>query len=550
MHSADRWFKLSLPRVDERFMAPGAPAQIGTVTSPPEDQLLTKLFDTLPDAVVVIDTSCSVRWGNRAAEKLFGRSMSDAVGISGLDLVHPEDLELVLRSLSSVQSKEVGSAIEIRVNASTGWRLVELLGAPISWVDEAAVLLSIRDVTERRRFELARGEEARFRSLVQNSAAVTMLVSRSGNVDSVSGALTRLLGHDPELVEQRPLADIVLSDDHAALSEALELAGLGASAAHPVTVEVRLLRHTREDYVPFELAIVNLLDDPTVGGFVVSAHDIRARSVAEHRLRHALSLLTATLESTTDGILVVDNSGHITSFNQRFTELWRVPEPLLRTGEDSVVLRYVAEQLKRPDAFISKVEELYSQPDVESSDVLEFADGRVYERHSKPQRVEGNVVGRVWSFRDTTDQKRLEEELSYQAFHDSLTGLANKALFQDRLQHAAARLERTKAHLAVLFIDLDNFKTVNDSLGHAAGDEMLRRVAEVLVGCLRKVDTAARLGGDEFAVLVEDIGDREDAINLAERILTASTRPGDGGRRGDVCDSQHRGDLRRPRNYE
>ena len=225
MHSADRWFKLSLPRVDERFMAPGAPAQIGTVTSPPEDQLLTKLFDTLPDAVVVIDTSCSVRWGNRAAEKLFGRSMSDAVGISGLDLVHPEDLELVLRSLSSVQSKEVGSAIEIRVNASTGWRLVELLGAPISWVDEAAVLLSIRDVTERRRFELARGEEARFRSLVQNSAAVTMLVSRSGNVDSVSGALTRLLGHDPELVEQRPLADIVLSDDHAALSEALEARG-------------------------------------------------------------------------------------------------------------------------------------------------------------------------------------------------------------------------------------------------------------------------------------------------------------------------------------
>ena len=227
-----------------------------------------------------------------------------------------------------------------------------------------------------------------------------------------------------------------------------------------------------------------------------------------------------------------------------------MPEPLLRTGEDSVVLRYVAEQLKRPDAFISKVEELYSQPDVESSDVLEFADGRVYERHSKPQRVEGNVVGRVWSFRDTTDQKRLEEELSYQAFHDSLTGLANKALFQDRLQHAAARLERTKAHLAVLFIDLDNFKTVNDSLGHAAGDEMLRRVAEVLVGCLRKVDTAARLGGDEFAVLVEDIGDREDAINLAERILTALRAPGDGGRRGDVCDSQHRGDLRRPRNYE
>ena len=184
-----------------------------------------------------------------------------------------------------------------------------------------------------------------------------------------------------------------------------------------------------------------------------------------------------------------------------------------------------SQSLQRPEAFISKVEELYSQPESVSSDVLEFADGRVFERHSQPQRVDGKVVGRVWSFRDTTHRKRLEDELSYQAFHDALTGLANKALFQDRLEHAAARLERTDAHLAVLFIDLDNFKTVNDSLGHAAGDEMLRRVAEVLIGCLRKVDTAARLGGDEFAVLVEDIGDRKDAINLAERILTALRSP-------------------------
>jgi diguanylate cyclase (GGDEF)-like protein/PAS domain S-box-containing protein len=506
-------------------MAPGSAAQTGTTSSPFDDQLLTRLLGELPDAVAVVDSGCFLRWGNRSAEKLFGRSLNESLGISGLELVHPEDLELVLRSLVSVQGKEVGTAIEVRVNSATGWRLVEVLGAPVSWMEDGAVLLCLRDVTERRRFELARGEEARFRSLVQNSAAVTMLVSRTGDVESVSGALTRLLGHDPELIEHRPLAELVDAADHPALSEALQLAQLGASAANPVTVEVRLLRHTKDETVPFELAIVNLLDDPTVGGFVISAHDIRARSLAEHRLRHALSLLTATLDSTTDGILVVDNSGHITSFNRRFTELWRVPDALLKAGDDSVVIRFVADQLQRPEAFISKVEELYSQPETASADILEFADGRVFERHSQPQRVEGKVVGRVWSFRDTTDRKRLEDELSYQAFHDSLTGLANKALFQDRLEHAAARLERTQAHLAVLFIDLDNFKTVNDSLGHAAGDEMLRRVAEVLMGCLRKVDTAARLGGDEFAVLVEDIGDRKDAINLAERILTALRAP-------------------------
>ena len=469
--------------------------------------------------------SAAFQWANRAAERLFSRSLRDSKGMSGLELVHPEDLELVLRSLVSIQDKEVGTAIEVRVNTSTGWRLVEVLGAPVAWFEDGAVLLCVRDVTERRRFELAHGEEARFRSLVQNSAAITMLVDPSGLVESVSGALTRLLGHDPELVEQQPLTDLVQQSDHDVMREALGRAALGASAASPVTVELGLLRHSGGEPVPFELTIVNLLEDPTVGGFVISAHDITDRSVAERRLRDALSLLTATLDSTAEGILVVDDRGRITSFNRRLTEMWRLPDSLLESRDDSAAIAFVLDQLDRPEAFIAKVEELYSQPDAESDDILEFKDGRVFERHSLPQRVEGTVVGRVWSFRDVTDRKRLEDELSYQAFHDSLTGLANKALFQDRLQHAAARIERTHGHLAVLFIDLDNFKTVNDSLGHAAGDEMLRRVAEILVGCLRKVDTAARLGGDEFAVLVEDIGDHGDAMTLAERILTALRQP-------------------------
>jgi diguanylate cyclase (GGDEF)-like protein len=115
--------------------------------------------------------------------------------------------------------------------------------------------------------------------------------------------------------------------------------------------------------------------------------------------------------------------------------------------------------------------------------------------------------------------------MMHQAIHDSLTSLPNRDLLVDRLEHALARGERTGTESAVLFLDLDGFKTVNDSLGHAAGDELLIAVADRLRSCVRTVDTAARLGGDEFAILVEDVVERGDAARLAERIMTALRRP-------------------------
>ncbi|MFL6205466.1 MAG: putative bifunctional diguanylate cyclase/phosphodiesterase, partial [Acidimicrobiales bacterium] len=137
-----------------------------------------------------------------------------------------------------------------------------------------------------------------------------------------------------------------------------------------------------------------------------------------------------------------------------------------------------------------------------------------------------DVDGIVLTIRDVTGRRSLEDQLRHQAFHDALTGLSNRALFLDRVEHALARIRRSDSPIpAVAFIDLDDFKLVNDSLGHGAGDELLRAVADRLRGCLRSGDTPARLGGDEFAVLLEDAPDTQAVIEVAERILDALHEP-------------------------
>jgi diguanylate cyclase (GGDEF)-like protein/PAS domain S-box-containing protein len=136
-----------------------------------------------------------------------------------------------------------------------------------------------------------------------------------------------------------------------------------------------------------------------------------------------------------------------------------------------------------------------------------------------------NVKGIVLNTRDITERKQFEEQLSHQAFHDSVTNLANRALFRDRVTHAVERQQRDHKPVAVLFMDLDDFKTINDSLGHAAGDQLLAEVGERLKSALRAADTAARLGGDEFAILLEDGGEGIQAVDVADRIMQSLEAP-------------------------
>lgn len=163
-------------------------------------------------------------------------------------------------------------------------------------------------------------------------------------------------------------------------------------------------------------------------GFVLTARDVTKRMEAAENLDKSLSILYATLESTADGLLVVDRSGKIVSYNNKFTEMWGIPENIMESRNDKRAMEYVRELLMEPDVFDKRVKQLYNDHEAESFDMLEFKDGRVFERYSKPQKISGITVGRVWSFRDVTGRKMaeralLENQEQLQAIIDNSTAL-------------------------------------------------------------------------------------------------------------------------------
>jgi PAS domain S-box-containing protein len=168
--------------------------------------------------------------------------------------------------------------------------------------------------------------------------------------------------------------------------------------------ELNLHRELLEEIVEERTAELRTLNEQL-------QQEIMERKQVGERLKKSFSLLSATLESTTDGILVIDKEGKILSFNQKFVKMWGIPEYFAELRDDNQALEFILSQSKDPESFLKKVRELYVQPDAESYDIIEFKDGRIFERYSQPQRIEGKSVGRVWSFRDITERKRAEEEI-------------------------------------------------------------------------------------------------------------------------------------------
>lgn len=240
---------------------------------------------------------------------------------------------------------------------------------------------------------------------------VSSMISRhalDGTYLFTSAASRLLLGYEPEELVGRQAYELFHADDLPRIQQAHEetLGQLGMARV------IYRIRHKLGHYVWFE-TISRVVSDLETGQpieIIATSTDITLFKQTEDALARTISLHQATLESTADGILVVDENGRIVNYNRKFQQMWRIPQEVLATHEDDKVLAYVLGQLQHPEQFIGKVRELYASVEAESYDRLLFKDGRVFDRYSQPQRVGKRVVGRVWSFRNVTEQVYAQEQ--------------------------------------------------------------------------------------------------------------------------------------------
>lgn len=245
-------------------------------------------------------------------------------------------------------------------------------------------------------------------NILRSMFDMLIVTTPAGTIRTVNKALCDLLGYPSEEIEGQSMNKVIYDEKpYSESSYFIELVKKGSI----INIEKYYLAKDGRK-IPVLLSMSNMCDNKGNNlGVVCVARDITERKRTDKALTSSLSLLNATLESTADGILVVDRNGRITRWNQKFVDMWQIPPEVLSSHSDEQALNHVLHQLVNPEAFLAKVRELYGQPEASSVDQLDLTGGRIFERYSQPQRIGDDIVGRVWSFRDVTRSKRAEDKI-------------------------------------------------------------------------------------------------------------------------------------------
>jgi len=484
------------------------------------------LFENANDIIYVHDLEGNYLSLNQAGEKAFGYTRDEVLKLNMRDVAVPGHLERARTKLAEKingQAKQTtyeadcitkdGRILTLEINSS----VVHKNGEPI------AIQGIARDVTQRKRTDdaLKRSERA-YRDLFENANDLIYTHDLRGNFTSLNRAGERITGYSRDEALMMNLSQVVAPEflDGARQMIADKLANGGSSA-----YELEIISKSGER-VSLELSTRLISEDGMPVGVQGIGRDITARKEAEASLHKAVSLFSSTFESTADGIIVVNHVGEVTACNKKLIEMWNIPSSVIATKEARQVAEYVASQTISAEGFLKGLDKLYADPMSVATDLIELRNGRIYERYSQPQFLEGVPVGRVCCFRDVTERERSEEKLRHYALHDTLTNLPNRVSFMDHLKQAIGRRAMNPANqFAVLFLDLDRFKIINDSLGHVVGDKLLVALAQRLKASIRPGDVVARLGGDEFTVLLNRTGDIKEVARVAERLQSQIAQP-------------------------
>ncbi len=357
------------------------------------------------------------------------------------------------------------------------------------------------------------------------------------------GDIDALLGYPPGGMKrtQRAWLQHIHSVDQ---GKVVRSCARGLALRQPVYVEFRVIRcdgttrhwlirakplvpEKNESTLAASLSLKAPLESDGAPRLLAVCIDITARKRDEEALRQSEERLQRIFDTAADAIVIADREGQISFANEAAARIFGLMrEEITGRTIDDAAWQYTAldggpfDPSENPFYRVRAT----GDPVYEVQYGLANADGArvIVSVNAAPLLdARGSFSGMVASFADVTERRTLQERLKYQAFHDALTGLANRSLLRDRLEHALARRGQGDMPIAVLFIDLDNFKYINDSLGHAAGDELLVEIALRLKITIRAGDTAARFGGDEFVVLLETVDSPHYAIQVADRLLEA-----------------------------
>jgi diguanylate cyclase (GGDEF)-like protein/PAS domain S-box-containing protein len=474
----------------------------------------TEIISTMRDLLLVSDGDGRIRFANNAACAFLGYDREDIIGRKLEDLLVPTDgqqqapLQGWVRDREYVFRTKMGQPIELTLSHSPVTHQGEVTGAVIIG----------RDLRERKRYEWeARRAVTLLESTLDSTADGILVIGLDGRVLTWNQRFADLWGIPAELMEHDEDQGLIGHLVDQLIDPAEFLRSLAALHEHPEVESVHVLEF-KDGRRLEQYSIGRYLDDQPLR--VWSFRDVTARLAAEEALRDSESRYRLLFEQNAAGVCLATISGRIIDCNATFADM-------VGYGVDELANRELHDVLERTSAMEEIRKRLDETPTVRGLEIeMRRRDG---ERVSALANV--SLLGRGerallhLTAVDITVRKRAEQQIEFQAYHDALTQLPNRRMFVERLELSLLAAKRTRGNVAVLFIDLDRFKIINDTLGHSVADALLIEIAQRLRSCVRQTDTVARYGGDEFTIILPDLHQPEDAAQVAEKILERVVQP-------------------------